>query len=208
MTDHTRPDSALADSELAASHGETLCRVAADALRYGLEHNAAPILRAADFAAPLRAPRASFVTIEENGELRGCIGSVAARRPLVEDVAGNAYGAGFRDPRFPPLNQKALDRLSVGISILGPFETLTCTSEDDLFRQARVGVDGFVISAEGHRSLFLPQVWDTLRTPRAFFDTLREKAGLPRRYWSPQLHIERFTVTSIPKRALSDIAAV
>lgn len=196
------------DAEIAASHGETLCRVAADALRYGLEHNAAPILTASNFPAPLRAPRASFVTLEENGELRGCIGSVAARRALVEDVAANAYGAGFRDPRFPPLNHKTLDRLSVGISILGPFETLACTGEDDLFRQARPGVDGFVISAEGHRGLFLPQVWNTLRTPRAFFDALREKAGLPRHYWSPHFHIERFAVTSIPKRAVSDLAAV
>jgi AmmeMemoRadiSam system protein A len=196
------------DSELALSHGETLCRVAAGALRYGLEHNAAPIVTAADYAAPLRIPRASFVTLEENDELRGCIGSVAPRRALVEDVADNAYGAGFRDPRFPPLNHKALSRLSLGISILGPFETLNCAREDDLFRQARPGVDGFVISAEGRRGLFLPQVWETLRTPRAFFETLREKAGLPRHYWSSQLHIERFTVTSIPKRALGDLAAV
>lgn len=196
------------DSELAAFHGETLCRVAADALRYGLEHNAAPILTAARYPEALRTPRATFVTLEENGELRGCIGSVAARRPLVEDVATNAYGAGFRDPRFPPLNRKAFDRLSVGLSILGPFETVTCASEEDLFRQARPGIDGFVISAEGHRGLFLPQVWETLRTPRAFFDTLREKAGLPRHYWSPHLHIERFTVTSIPKRAVSDLVAV
>ena len=198
----------ISDGELAASHGETLCRVAADALRYGLEHNAAPILTATRFAAPLRASRASFVTLEESGELRGCIGSVTARRALVEDVANNAYGAGFRDPRFRPLDQKALGQVSVGISILGAFDTLSGMNADDLFRQARAGVDGFVISAEGHRSLFLPQVWETLRTPRAFFDALREKAGLPRHYWSPQLHIERFTVTSIPKRNVSELSAV
>ncbi|MGE3333132.1 MAG: AmmeMemoRadiSam system protein A [Rhodospirillaceae bacterium] len=198
----------MTDSELAESHGETLCRVAADALRYGLEHNAAPILAASNFAAPLRAPRASFVTLEENEELRGCIGSVAARRALVEDVAENAYGAGFRDPRFAPLTQKTLGRLSVGISILGPFETISCADENDLFRQARPGLDGFVITAAGHRGLFLPQVWETLPTPRLFFDMLREKAGLPRRYWSTQLHIERFKVTSIPKRSVNDLAAV
>jgi AmmeMemoRadiSam system protein A len=196
------------DSELAACYGETLCRVAAGALRYGLEHNAAPIVDAARFPEPLRIPRACFVTLEANGELRGCIGSVAARRALIEDVAENAYGAGFCDPRFRPLNAKEIDRLAVGISILGPFETLDCSDEDDLFRQARAGIDGFVLTAEGHRGLFLPQVWESLRTPRAFFETLREKAGLPRHYWSSQLHIERFTVTSVPKTALSDLAAV
>lgn len=195
------------DRDLAALHGETLCRVAANALRYGLEHNAAPIIAAADFPAALRVPRASFVTLEENGELRGCIGSVAARRPLVEDVGENAYGAGFRDPRFRPIDERAWNRLTVGLSILGAFETLTCADESDLFRQARPGIDGFVISAGGHRGLFLPQVWETLRTPRVFFDTLREKAGLPRHDWSPQLRIERFTVTSIPKRAVSDLPA-
>ncbi len=201
-------DIAQTDGELAAAHGETLCRIAADALRYGLEHNAAPIVAAARFPEALRVPRASFVTLEEHGVLRGCIGSLAARRPLAEDVADNAYGAGFRDPRFRPLDERTFPRLSVGISILGLFETLTCADENELFRRARAGIDGFVLSAEGRRGLFLPQVWETLRTPRAFFDVLREKAGLPRRYWSPQLHIERFTVISIPKRSVNDLAAV
>jgi uncharacterized protein len=195
------------DTEIAAAYGEMLCRVAADALRYGLEHNAAPIIAADEFPEPLRAMRATFVTLEQDTDLRGCIGSLAARRSLVDDVAGNAYGAGFRDPRFPPLGEKAFARLSLGISILGPFETVPCASEDELFASARVGTDGFVISAEGRRGLFLPQVWESLPSPRVFFDTLREKAGLPRRYWSPQLHIERFQVTSIPKRAVRDLVS-
>jgi AmmeMemoRadiSam system protein A len=193
------------DSTLADTYGAVLGKVAAEALRYGLTHGGPPRIDAADFPEPLRAPRATFVTLEEKAELRGCIGSVVARQAMVADVAANAYGAGFRDPRFPPLAEDTLNRLSIGISILGPFETLACTGEEDLFAQARAGIDGFVLNAEGRRGLFLPQVWDTLRTPRSFFDTLREKAGLPARYWSSQLHIERFQVTSIPKRDLSSL---
>lgn len=196
------------DSELGTVYGALLCRVAADALRYGLDHNAAPILEAGGYPEPVRAPRATFVTLDENDELRGCIGSVTPHRPLVEDVAVNAYGAGFRDPRFAPLSERSLRRLSVGISILGPFETLQCASEADLIRQARTGEDGFVISANGHRGLFLPQVWEVLPNPRIFFETLREKAGLPRHFWSPQLRIERFAVTAIPKTPLAELAAV
>jgi AmmeMemoRadiSam system protein A len=193
------------DTAVALTYGELLGTVAAEALHYGLTHNAAPIVNAADFPEPLRTTRATFVTLEEDASLRGCIGSVVARHALVEDVAANAYGAGFRDPRFPRLTEADFRRLSVGISILGPFETLACRSEDDLFAQARPGIDGFVLSAEGRRGLFLPQVWETLLTPRSFFDTLREKAGLPRRYWSSQLHIERFQVSSIPKRAAASL---
>lgn len=188
------------DSAIADIYGGVLGKVAAEALRYGLTYSAAPIIAAANFPELLRTARATFVTLEECAQLRGCIGSVAARKALVEDVAANAYGAGFRDPRFPPLTEDAFERVSIGISILGPFETLACGNEAELFAQARAGVDGFVLSAEGRSGLFLPQVWETLRTPEAFFDALREKARLPRDYWSSQLRIERFQVISIPKR--------
>jgi AmmeMemoRadiSam system protein A len=196
------------DSRLAETYGALLGAVAADALRHGLIHASAASIKPADFPEPLQTPRATFVTLEEAAALRGCIGSLAARQSLVEDVAANAYGAGFRDPRFPPLTEDAFARLSISISILGPFEVLACTSEDDLFARARAGIDGFVLSAEGRRGLFLPQVWETLRTPQAFFDTLREKAGLPSRYWSSQLRIERFQVTSIPKRDLAGFISI
>lgn len=197
----------MTDAETAAAHGPLLGKVAADALRHGLVHNTAPVIAPAAFPEALRAPRATFVTLEERGELRGCIGSLVPRQSLVEDVAANAYGAGFKDPRFPRLTPETLGRLTVGISILGPFETLHPTSEEELFRQAAVGIDGFVISADGHRALFLPQVWEVLPTPQAFFEALREKAGLPRRYWSPGQHIERFRVTAVPKRAVAELAS-
>jgi AmmeMemoRadiSam system protein A len=193
------------DSNIAENYGELLGKIAADALRHGAAFGSPPAIAPADFPEPLRAPRATFVTLEERGALRGCIGSLVPRQALVADVAANAYGAGFHDPRFPPITADSLDLLSVGISILAPFETLACPTEQELFAQARPGIDGFVLSAEGRRGLFLPQVWESLPTPQAFFDTLRQKAGLPARYWSPQLHIERFQVTPIPKRDIASL---
>jgi len=193
------------DSLIAQAYGEMLGKVAAEALRFGLRHGAPPRIDVTAFPEPLRAPRATFVTLEEGGQLRGCVGSVAPRQALVEDIAANAFGAGFRDPRFRPLTAETVGHLGVGISILGPFETLTCRSEDELLAEARPGVDGFVLSADGRRGLFLPQVWAALPDPRSFFDALREKAGLPARFWSPQLHIERFQVTSIPKRGVATL---
>ena len=196
----------MTDADIAQTYGETLGKVAAEALRFGLRHGHPPSIDARDFPEPLRAPKASFVTLEHEGALRGCIGSIVPRQALVTDVAANAYGAGFHDPRFPALTAAVLENLSIGISILGAFEALRCESEKELLGLARPGEHGFVMSAEGRRGLFLPQVWDALPSPALFFAALREKAGLPRDYWSPQLRIERFPVTAVTKRAVSTFA--
>src|SRR5690606_1727862 len=61
----------------------------------------------------LRSPGCSFVTLEREGELAGCIGTLQPSRPLWRDVARNARGAAFADPRFPPLAAGDLDRTAV-----------------------------------------------------------------------------------------------
>lgn len=195
----------MSDQDLASRHGDLLATVAARSLENGILKGAPLPLDPGDYPERVRVPRATFVTLEAGGALRGCIGSVVARRTLVEDVAGNAFGAGFGDPRFPPLTSPDLEDVSVGISILSPFEPIVAASEEELLAQARVGVDGFMLSAQGKRGLFLPQVWEVLPTPHRFFEALREKAGLSRRYWSPQLEIERFQVTAIPKRRINQL---
>src|SRR5687768_17639317 len=63
-------------------------------------------------------PGASFVTLHLDGELRGCIGSIEAHRPLGEDVARNARAAAYRDPRFPPVAGDEIPRLQVEVSVL------------------------------------------------------------------------------------------
>ena len=122
---------------------------------------------------------ATFVTLLKDGELRGCIGSLEATRPLGEDVAENALAAAFRDPRFPELNAAEWPQCEVEVSLLGAPKPIRFEGEADLVRQIRAGEDGLILEAEGRRATFLPQVWDGVPDKRAFLGQLVRKAGLP-----------------------------
>ena len=177
-----------------ASDRQILLEVARESIRHGLEHGRPLHVNVAEYPETLQQPGASFVTLNIGGELRGCIGSLEAIRPLVEDVADNAYAAAFRDPRFPPLSEAEYPRLEYHISILGPSEPMQFESEEDLIRQLRPGVDGLVLSDRGRRGTFLPSVWQSLPEPRDFLRHLKQKAGLPPDYWSDTLQVARYTV--------------
>ena len=121
---------------------------------------------------------ASFVTLRRAGSLRGCIGSLEAVRPLGADVADNARGAAFRDPRFPPLTGEEWPQCRVEVSLLSTPKPLRFADEEDLLAQLRAGEDGVVLEADGKRGTFLPQVWEGLPDKRAFMRELMRKAGL------------------------------
>lgn len=142
----------------------------------------------------LAQPGATFVTLTRDGALRGCIGSLVAHRPLLEDVRENAVAAAFRDPRFPPLGAEELPLTRVEVSLLTPPEPLPVRDEADLLRQLQPGIDGIIFSARGRRATFLPQVWEQLPDPAVFLAHLRHKAGLPADYWGPDVAIERYSV--------------
>ncbi|MDH4192374.1 MAG: AmmeMemoRadiSam system protein B [Betaproteobacteria bacterium] len=129
-------------------------------------------------AAWLTRPGASFVTLTRDGRLRGCIGSLEAVRPLGEDVAENALGAAFRDPRFPALRIEEWARCALEVSVLSRPEPLSFASEAKLIAQLRPGEDGLIIEHAAGRGTFLPQVWESLPQPRMFLDELKTKAGL------------------------------
>jgi MEMO1 family protein len=131
------------------------------------------------FDAPwLGQPGATFVTLLKDGELRGCIGSLQAARPLGEDVAENALGAAFRDPRFPALSAEEWPQCRVEVSLLSAPKALRFADEADLLRQISPGEDGLILEADGRRATFLPQVWEGVPDKRAFLDELLRKAGL------------------------------
>jgi len=142
----------------------------------------------------LRAPGASFVTLRLDGALRGCIGSIEARRPLGDDVTHNAYAAAHRDPRFPPLTLGEMPRLGVEVSVLSPREPLAAASETEALARMRPGVDGLYLEYHGLSATFLPQVWEGLPDPRDFLGELRRKAGLPASFWDAELRLSRYTV--------------
>jgi AmmeMemoRadiSam system protein A len=142
----------------------------------------------------LRAPGASFVTLKIEGELRGCIGSIEARRALGDDVARNAHAAAYRDPRFPAVTLEEVQRLGVEVSVLSEREPLVVSGELDALSLLRPGIDGIYLEYEGLSSTFLPQVWESLPAPEDFLGELKRKAGLPRGFWHPGLRLSRYTV--------------
>ena len=144
--------------------------------------------------AALASPAATFVTLFKDGELRGCIGSLQARRALREDVRLNAVAAAFSDPRFAPLRGDEFDGTTVEISLLSQPQRVECAEESALLARLRPGVDGVVLEFAGVRATFLPQVWATLPSPRMFLDELKRKAGLPADFWSPSLNVSRYDV--------------
>jgi AmmeMemoRadiSam system protein A len=173
---------------------QTLLQVAANSIRHGLDTGLALTVKVADYSSALQQPGASFITLTIQHQLRGCIGMLEATRPLVEDVAQNAYAAAFKDSRFPPLRAAEYDQLEYHISILNPAEPIEFESEADLLQQLRPGIDGLVLEDGGRRATFLPSVWESLPHAVDFLRHLKMKAGLPSDYWSNTLRAQRYTV--------------
>ncbi len=148
----------------------------------------------AELLAWLAAPAATFVTLTRDGRLRGCIGTLEARRALRDDVVGNACAAAFEDPRFTPLTVEELDGLRVEVSLLSPATPIDCHSEAELLGAVRPGVDGLVLECGKQRATFLPQVWGELPEPSEFLAALRRKARLESDFWSDEMRFWRYTV--------------
>lgn len=138
---------------------------------------------------------ATFVTLTRCGQLRGCIGSLQAHRPLVEDVCRNACAAAFQDPRFAPLGRDELESVCCEVSLLSPAEPIAFKDEKDALAQLRPGMDGVILEYGRHRSTFLPQVWEQLPDPCQFMVHLKRKAGLPDDFWNDDIRLSRYTVT-------------
>ena len=141
----------------------------------------------------LSEPGATFVTLKRSNRLRGCIGSIEARRPIGEDVEENAIAAAMRDPRFFPMTPDELVDLSVEVTVLSRLEALPTADEDDACRKLRPGVDGVVLSYRGTKGTFIPQMWEQLPAPKEFLRYLKQKAGLARDFWDPAVQLQRFT---------------
>ena len=171
----------------------TLLDSAWQCIRHGLSHGKALKVSTADFEPALTRPGASFVTLHAQGALRGCIGSLEAYRPLIEDVSEHAFAAAFRDPRFTPLRVEELDGINLDISVLGTPEALHFSSEQELLHQLRPGQDGLIMQDGTFRGTFLPAVWESLPEPEQFLRQLKLKAGLPAGHWSDTLQVWRYS---------------
>ena len=151
--------------------------------------------RADEDASWLKEEGACFVTLTQSQQLRGCIGTLEAHRPLGEDVTANAVAAAFRDPRFKPLHRDEFAAIAVEVSLLSAMEILSFEDEAGALAQLRPDIDGIVLQYGHHRSTFLPQVWEQLPDRAEFIAHLKYKAGLPPDFWSNELKLSRYTVS-------------
>ena len=138
---------------------------------------------------------ASFVTLNRNGYLRGCIGSVYPTKPLILDLIDNAKNAAFHDPRFSPLDVTEFDDLQISISLLSSIERINFKDERDLL--SKIYPHGIIIAERERRAVYLPVVWEQLPERDAFLNSLKEKAGLPPNYFSRTIEAYKFDATYI-----------
>jgi len=146
-------------------------------------------------------PAGAFVTLNNTGSrarregrLRACMGVIEARQPLFDAVVQAAVWA-TQDPRFPPLDVAELDEIEVEVSVLSPMR------EIESFKLIEVGTHGVLMTKDGRRAVFLPQVaveqgWnrDTM------LEQLSAKAGLPRDAWRHGATFEVFTARVFKER--------
>ena len=179
---------------LSGAHQKQLRQIARRSIEHGLQTGRPLEVNPADYDDALTEYKATFITLTKHGQLRGCIGALEPVRPLIQDVAYNAYAAAFNDTRFSPLQAEELPELDVHISVLGNPEPMQFDSEQGLLEQLRPGVDGLILEEHGRRATFLPAVWESLQDPQAFLQHLKMKAGLPADYWSDSISAHRYQV--------------
>ena len=182
---------------LTKKHQQLLLAVARTSIQHELQTGCPLKINLEDYPGVLAEYRATFVTLELHQQLRGCIGRLEATRPLIEDVAENAFLAAFQDPRFPPLIMDELTDLEIHISLLTEHVPIIFYSEQDLIGQLQVNVDGLILAEGYRRGTFLPSVWEQLPEPKQFLRHLKQKAGLTADYWSDSIKVYRYQVESI-----------
>ena len=156
-------------------YSDFVIRVCKDSILSGLQLGLAEIN---DYDCVFEQSGASFVTLELDGILRGCIGSVIAYRSLIQDLIKNAHAAAFSDPRFPSLTLNEYNKISIGVSLLSKPERIIFDDQNDLLNKITPAVDGLIIRDGNNQAVFLPDVWEQLPDKEEFLEHLLKKAGL------------------------------
>jgi AmmeMemoRadiSam system protein B/AmmeMemoRadiSam system protein A len=171
---------------LTGAQEEALLKLARSTLETYLEERTIP---GHDTDDPVLTRRSGvFVTLRQQGELRGCIGRTRADLPLFDAVQQMSVQAATEDPRFPAIAREALDDITIEISVLSPFRRVVG------MEQIEVGTHGLMIFKDGGQGLLLPQVpveqgWDR----QMYLDNLCLKAGLPEGCWRDGAALYAFT---------------
>ncbi len=131
----------------------------------------------------------AFVTLHSSGALRGCIGNIVGRKPLIGTVLNMAHAAAFEDPRFPRLLPDEFGEIEIEISVLSPLRRINDISE------IKIGTHGILMTQGYNSGVLLPQVateqgWDLM----TFVQHTCMKAGLMPDAWKkPSTEIEIFS---------------
>jgi len=176
-----------------------LLDLAYQSIKSGLDTGHPLSINLRHYAVELAQQTATFVTLEKNKQLRGCIGMLTAVLPLAEDICENAFSAAFKDPRFPPLKQSELTEIDIYLSILSQSVEIEFTTEKELIAKIRPNIDGLILESGSRRGTFLPSVWQSIPTSEQFLQHLKQKAGLAKHYWSDQIKVYRYTTEIITK---------
>ena len=168
---------------LTSDEKQTLLRLARQALEMGVRGGKLPPLDMETLTPRLRAAGASFVTLTERGNLRGCIGALEPYQPLAEDVREHAVAAALNDYRFPPVQTAELNGIQLEVSRLTAPVPLEYAGPEDLLAKLRPGVDGVVLRDGVRRATFLPQVWEKIPDAADFLDNLCYKMGANADLW-------------------------
>ncbi len=164
-----------------------LLRLARKAIESAVLQKDLPAVSLESLSPALREEGASFVTLTEGGELRGCIGALEAYQPLALDVREHAIAAAMDDPRFPPVQPAELPRLHIEISRLTSPQPLHYTQPTDLTKLLHPHVDGVILREGFRRATFLPQVWRQIPDPEDFLSLLCRKMGSPADLWRKKI---------------------
>jgi AmmeMemoRadiSam system protein B/AmmeMemoRadiSam system protein A len=185
---------AFGSSRYEAEHGRRLLQIARQSISAALGAGGEPGAPVAE-EPWLRESRATFVTLMQGEELRGCVGALDAQRPLAADVHANARAAAFQDTRFKPLTLEEFARTDIEVSLLSSPKRLLFESHADLITRLRPGIDGVILEGEnGRHATFLPQVWEGLPDPEQFIAHLKQKAGIPQGASTQSCRVRRYTV--------------
>ncbi|MBP7770151.1 MAG: AmmeMemoRadiSam system protein A [Aliarcobacter sp.] len=145
----------------------------------------------------LNEQRACFVTLNLDGNLRGCIGSLVAHQTLLEDIISNAYSCAFSDLRFPRLSYEEFKKIKIELSILTPAVKLKYENIEDLKNKIKPYEHGVILEYQNKRATFLPQVWEQLSTFDSFFEHLSKKAGFSKSCLDLHPNIHTYTAIKI-----------
>lgn len=174
------------EDALTSQEKSLLLKLARQALEAGVRGEKLPALNLNEFSERLRRPGASFVTLTHQGMLRGCIGALQPRQPLLEDVREHAVAAALEDFRFPPVQPHELPGIAIEISRLTLPQDLAYNAPEDLVQRLCPHVDGVILISGWRRATFLPQVWEKLPDPETFLNHLCDKMGAPPDLWRRQ----------------------